>query len=221
MGERAPRGRARLVAAGVLIALYALPLFWPPGPCLPLPAPDDGTMARLFPGVPALWVVGRLAALALAAALLSDVPVSAWRDPFRRATASDRAPRTAFRLAALAVAIAQALAAPWAARLGSAGQTAYVAMLFAPAALLALERAGTRSALTPRTRRGALATAAVILVWTAARLVSDVGAWALRCSRRACCRFASRSHRSCRSSASRRRPAAWGWAARLRLRIPW
>lgn len=64
----------RRTAGLFCVAVYALPL-WAPPPAQPIfpPLPDATLLDRLFPGVPAWWIILRLACLGLGAALL------AWR----------------------------------------------------------------------------------------------------------------------------------------------
>jgi hypothetical protein len=163
--------RGRAISAAVLCLVYATPLFWPPGPAPADLVPDAGIVARLFPGVPPWWVVMRLVALAAMTAMLSGVrlPIGDALRPHGPAAASRLRPL------ALAVALLHAGSAPWASRLGPAGQVAYLAMLGVPALLLASTREATGA---PRGRRRpwrAVPVATVIVVWIAARLATDLG----------------------------------------------
>jgi len=143
---------------------------------MPTMAPGPGVLARLFPGVPALWVAVRLLALALAAVLLSRASGSMSHDPLAGTRPpEEHAARATLRRLALGVALLQALSAPWVGRLGPAGQAAYLGLLFAPAALLALARAAPGRRPAPGTWRGALATGVLIALWVVARLATDVG----------------------------------------------
>jgi hypothetical protein len=165
-----------LGCAAVLVAVYGLPLFWPPGPTMPASAPDAGVLDRLFPGVPPLWVVVRLAALALAAVLLGGAPGPAPHEPFADTCPPEPdATRRMSRGLALGVAVLQMLGAPWAAHLGPVGQAAYLGLLFVPAALLALSRPGPARQLAPGGWYGPAATGVLIALWVVARLATDVG----------------------------------------------
>jgi hypothetical protein len=139
-------------------------------------APADGTMARLFPGVPPLWVAGRLLALALAAVLLSAEPTWAIADPLRAsAPPRDLPRRSLLRWLALGIAVLQALGSPWAGGLGPLGQTAYFGLLFVPAALLAFAVPRPARAAHSPVRRHVVAIGVVILLWTAFVCVRDLG----------------------------------------------
>jgi hypothetical protein len=69
----------------------------------------------------------------------------------------------------------QALAAPWAEKLGALGQSLYLAMLFAPALVLGLASRERRHVAEAPTRRGVLAIAGIIVVWVALQVVVAVG----------------------------------------------
>ena len=105
----------RLAVAALLFAAYALPLFWPPTTA-PLRA-DAGLLERLYPGVPALWTGLRLLSLAASLALLAGFLT---REPFLAcaAAAAPAANRT-LRLAALFVAAALLVVAPFAGGFGA------------------------------------------------------------------------------------------------------
>jgi hypothetical protein len=172
----ATRSRVHLGCAAVLAAVYAVPLFCPPGPAMPASTPGAGMLARLFPGVPPLWVAVRLAALALAAVLLGWAPGAAPHEPFAERCPQDPFPtRRTPRGLALGVAVLQLFVAPWAAHLGPAGQAAYLPLLFAPAALLALSRPGPARQHARGGWHGPLATGALIALWVAMRLATDLG----------------------------------------------
>lgn len=163
----------RAVLAALLLLAFALPLFAPPAPVRVLAA-DASFLARLFPGVPPLWVAARLVALALGALLLSGAFVAA-RQPFRAAATGTRPGKGALRWLALGVALAHAVSALWVTRLGAAGQAAFVLMLGVPALLLAWPLRGQ----APRASSGrgistAVPVAALILLWTVWRLIGDL-----------------------------------------------
>ncbi len=159
----------RAVLAALLLLAFALPLFAPPAPVRVLAA-DASFLARLYPGVPPLWVAGRLVALALGALLLSGVPV-ADRQPFRAAATGPRTGKGALRWLALGVALAHAVSALWVTRLGAAGQAAFVLMLGVPALLLAWP---LRTPVPPPRRAALVPVATLILLWTVWRLIGDL-----------------------------------------------
>ncbi len=168
--------RARLAVAGLLLFAYAIPLFYPPTPVAlgTLTPPDAWLLARIFPGVPVFWIAARLAALAVAAVLLSGTDVPALRRTLDGESAAPSHARVGTRrLVALAGALLQACSAPWAFHLSPVGQTAYLLTLFVPAALL-----GCPERLTPRWRPrlawSAVLVAAVIVAWMVARLTTDL-----------------------------------------------
>jgi len=160
----------------VLLLVYAAPLFYPP-PSFPtgyVVPPDSWLLQRIFPSVPALWVALRLGALAAGALLLSRAHPSAVPGSLRSPSSARRHSGVLVaRGLALGVAFLHACAAPWASHLGPAGQTAYLAMLGMPGLLLALPGSFAVRARLRRWRR-ALPLAAVILVWVASRLVTDL-----------------------------------------------
>jgi hypothetical protein len=161
------RRRLRLGAALALLAAYALPLFDPPPAVAPAAMlPDTPLLERLFPGVPAGWVVVRLLCLAAGAAL-----VAAGRPPLL-ATGRGRVERAshtwtprraqALRWAA-AIASVQAISALFATHFSRPVQLLFIACLFLPTLLVwAIER--------PRPVRPDLRTAglvtAVMALWT-------------------------------------------------------
>src|SRR5262249_7582344 len=122
-----PRGRVayswqRVTFALLLLATYALPLFFPPGPA-PLGVPTRGDawfLERILPGVPPWWFAIRLVALVGGVVLLLPLRIAfphVRRDP-GTARSVDGAGR--LRLAAVVVAVSQALVSPWAGAFGSA-----------------------------------------------------------------------------------------------------
>jgi hypothetical protein len=170
-----PRGGAlRVGVACALAVAYAAPLFVPPAtPALGVPTPPDAwLLTRIFPGVPAWWVGLRLAALVAAAVLLAWRP---WPAPASegRAAAVAGAPPT-LRWIAVAIAALHLALAPFAAGLGPAGQVGYLAVLAVPALVLAWGE-GLLRAPSATAWRAVLPTAAVIAVWIAGRLVTDLG----------------------------------------------
>lgn len=173
--ERESRsGRARLWAGIALALVYAVPCFAPPVPAaLGMPTPPDAwLLARIFPGVPALWVGLRLTALAGAAVLLAARPF----DVLPPAVPDAARATVGLRVAAVALALAHLAASGFARGLGPAGQVGYLAALALPALVLALgERAAAGTAGARWSWRALAPTAAVVAVWVAARLVTDLG----------------------------------------------
>ena len=103
MIERTDGARSYAVPVGIACLLvYAAPLFYPPAsaPLGTVPGPDAWLLQRIFPSVPATWVLVRLVALAAAAFLLTgqagglDVVVPCSDAPVRR----DRRDRKSTRL---------------------------------------------------------------------------------------------------------------------------
>lgn len=132
-------------------------------------AADAGLLARLFPGVPPAWIAVRLVALAGAILLLSTGAAPVVRHPFaarRRATSPAPVPAAI----ALTIALLHAIASPWAGTLGPGGQSAYLALLLVPVAVLALPR----RVRTPRWRR-AVPIAALVGLWVVWCLATDLG----------------------------------------------
>lgn len=193
---RAPRPGRRtfaLMAAFALLAVYAVPAFAPPSPMPPAPPPADAALlARLFPGVPASWVLLRLAALALGAGL------AAWavaRPPPVRAPGFDASPvgpaaevPVRFAGAALAIAGAHALLALGASRLSRTGQLAHLLLLAIPPLILAIGQrrsAGVRR--LPVFPRGPVVVAAMLaagwfayrfsLAWHSPRVADAIDLW--------------------------------------------
>ena len=168
---RASARSAGLAVAALCAVVYAAPLFRPPPAALPHFDPDAGLLARLFPDVPPLWIVVRLVALAIAAVLASAPAVAA--DDGAPARAGPRArDRRALRIAAVVVAVLQAVAVPWAGALPPLGQAAYVVALALPALLFAAAVPATR----PRPTVGDwLPTAGIVVAWIAVATVRDVG----------------------------------------------
>ena len=100
--------RISIAAVVLLSAAYALPLFVPPAAVVPAAPPEGASWAtRVFPGVPAAWVIARLACLFLAAAIVAGwTTASPWSRPVHSHAAEPTlgAERLALALAALHVA---------------------------------------------------------------------------------------------------------------------
>lgn len=160
----------RLGAAGALVLVYAAPLLWPPGPAPWVPDVHAPLLARLFPGVPPLWVAVRLASLCGAAVLLAGAGLRGLPPPFRAAAVLPAPARADVRLPALAVATLQAAYAPWARTLGPAGQVAYLLALAVPPLLLAVPVAVRWR---PSALRRALPLGLAIVAWAAICLAVD------------------------------------------------
>ena len=74
--QQTRRGELRAVVGLALLLLYALPLFVPPPtPAVVPPTVAGGLVARIFPHVPAWWVVGRLIALSFGAILIAVIAI--------------------------------------------------------------------------------------------------------------------------------------------------
>lgn len=162
-----------LVLAGLCFAGYALPLFAPPSPSVVAgTAGTHGLLERVFPGVPPLYVVLRLVALAAAvgfavAALPRQTPLR-WPRRDRAAPEPGRGARTL----AVALATTQALLALRVQALGRAGQALYFLLFLAPAAVLWLDaRRRSQPGAGVRGDPGALLpVAAVLALWLVTRL---------------------------------------------------
>lgn len=159
--------RTRIVAGlALLAAAAALPFFPPFGD--PWGRPDSA-LERLLPGVPAWWVVLRLASLVGAAALLGSPQRSERAAAPIEAADTVRATREEIPRAAAALALVLAFAhlalACFASTLPRALQATYALLFLAPTAVLAV--AGRRG-LRPPTLRAA-----------AAPLLLLLGAWVL------------------------------------------
>jgi len=166
---------AMIVAA---IATYGgLTLVPPPATPMMLPAWDASVCERIFPGVPCLWVLLRLACMGfvfLAATLIAtrqpfdvpanDAPVAAWTP------LSPLSIKLAF-----ACALAHVLVLPWAAELTRHGQLAYIAWLFVPPIILfmaGVRRPPARS--QTRTATPWLALLLICVLWLLLRLPTSV-----------------------------------------------
>lgn len=159
----------RLAASVLLLAAFALPLYWPPaGAPLSVPAPDAGLIERLFPGLPAWWELMRLACLFAGALLFPGARFSPTAESSAPTPASPRAgtPRPALYLT-LALWVASYFVDTFTRPL----QLAYIAALFLPA-LVMLRLEGSQEGAAGRTTLSS-STAAVIgvvLVWLLIRV---------------------------------------------------
>ncbi len=167
LAEAPGRAPHLLLAAGMaFLTVYAGSLLFPP-PAAPLrpPALDASLMARLFPALPAWWIIARLACLGAGMVLIA-LSVCVTGDLPSAPAASRRRVAMPVQLLALLLAAAQALAAWWAADLDRHGQLAYVACLALPALVLTL---GSRRSPDERPATGGrasiAATAAIICAW--------------------------------------------------------
>jgi hypothetical protein len=124
-----------------LLLLYGLPLFVPPPAVYPAaPPPDAGLWQRLFPQVPAWWIVGRLICLGagagwLAWSLRSILPMRLPSAVTRRVSEPSSAPTAAS--IALLLALCHALSGLFAAHFNRFAETLYFFLLIVPALLLA------------------------------------------------------------------------------------
>ena len=163
---------------------YALPLLSPPS-AAESAASGAGVAGRLFPGVPAWWVVGRISCLFAGAALL------AWTAPQPRARAIRGAPSDLRRevsltavVLAFGVALAHSVCSLWVAHLPMPAQTLYFVLLGVPAAILAFAERLARSAPTfPAGSSGrstfalsptAWSVAVLVVAWAVARMVDSL-----------------------------------------------
>jgi hypothetical protein len=125
-----------------LVLLYVLPLFFPPAATAPVaPGPDAGIWQRIFPGVPAWWVLGRLACLSCGAALIAwstgaRLSLSLGR-PSAAAGPDAETVTRATPWIALFLALGHAAAGLFASQLGRRGEIAYFVFLAVPAIVLA------------------------------------------------------------------------------------
>lgn len=159
--------RTRIVAGlALLAAAAALPFFPPFGD--PWGRPDSA-LERLLPGVPAWWVVLRLASLVGAAALLGSPQRSERAAAPIEAADTVRATREGIPRAAAALALALAFAhlalACFASTLPRALQATYALLFLAPTAVLAV--AGRRG-LRPPSLRAAAAPLLLLGAWVLA-----------------------------------------------------
>lgn len=154
----------RLAASVVLLAAFALPLYWPPAGAPPvIPATDAGLLERLFPGLPAWWQLSRLACLLAGAVLLPPAPLRLGAPAVVVAPAANG---KAMR-AALYVTLGLGVASLFVDRFPRIVQLAYIATLFLPALVVARVVKAPAGA-APLARRLNASTAAVLIV---------VGAW--------------------------------------------
>jgi hypothetical protein len=134
------RARSCLALAVLLGAAYALPLFAPPVGAPPAPlAADAPLLERLFPGVPAWWVMGRLSSLAAAMVLVMWVRpgIPALRETPRGTVEADDSGVSPRRVqVALYAAAVQAVVGLGASYFGRLAQVLYVAWLAVPPLVL-------------------------------------------------------------------------------------
>jgi len=157
------RRRAALLAGILLLAAGVVPLLLAPAPARPLiPTPDDGLLARLFPGVPATWLVLRLIALAAGALAVAWATAPTQQAPRPRPPAP-LSSLPSWLVAFAATCAALALLAPW---LPRALQLALLPMMVAvPATLAAIQ---TRAWQALARHRSAAAAAGCIIVLSCA-----------------------------------------------------
>ncbi len=138
------RRRKGVTVLGLIFLLaYGLPLFLPPAATYPAPAPPTAEIfERLFPGVPACWVLSRLVFLLVGGFLIVsatgvDLPLRLRRaDADRRVHSSDQ-PIGVLAWIALVVALVHACTGFYAARFDRLAETSYFFFLAVPAVLLA------------------------------------------------------------------------------------
>jgi hypothetical protein len=164
----------RLLIGAALLLAYVLPLFAPP-PALPYePVTDASTLLeRVFPGVPAWWMGGRLVALLLGAALVAS---AVRRPPTRGLLAPGDAspapvPEAAAYRAALVAAALHVAVVPWVSRLSEIGQLLYLGWLAVPALVLAAGMRRTRPpGAGPAAGRVPIGVLLVVALWSISRL---------------------------------------------------
>lgn len=157
--------RGLLIVA--LLAAYALPLYWPPaGAALLVPTPDTPLLARLFPGVPAWWIISRLVCLALAAALLPRLALPA-PTAFTPDAAAPQPPALRNAMAAAAIV---ACAGFFVSSFNRPLQLLYIAALFLPTVILLLDERRQRSSPVASNRRALASIAVVVLLWLVIRV---------------------------------------------------
>jgi len=143
--------------------------FAPPGTAPAQPAlPNPTLLERLFPGVPASWVVVRLLSLFVGALLLVPTISGGRRLATANPAAKEASPPSplALRLA-LAAALLHPLLGLWATQFQRPMQYLYFAWLVVPALILRFSRSGERPpTATPRTARAICL--GIVLLWIAA-----------------------------------------------------
>ncbi len=156
---------------GLLAVVYAVPLLVPPVLVPPEPlAADASTVARMFPGVPAWWVLSRLTALAVASVIVArKLSFPQLGTPFVPVRGE---PPGALGWAGVGMAVTALVAAPFAASFSRPQQMWFVAALVAPPLLFAIAEGRVRPRLGAMGRaifqhRGVLL---VVLAWLAWRL---------------------------------------------------
>lgn len=158
-----------------LILVYALPVFIPPPPTAYVAASrETSTLARLFPQVPAWWVIGRLLALLGGAALIASTsrhPVV--RLPLRPRSAAPASARPWVPRVALLAALIQIACLPFVRQLPYFVKTLYVLWMFVPAGILAWKNMRYPLRVRPVGRKWqqtTWCTGALVVFWIVARL---------------------------------------------------
>jgi len=174
---------AELAGLGLLLA-YALPLHAPPaGQALLLQVPGAPLVERLFPGVPAVWIVARLSCLLLGATLLA-ASLRRWvgaADESTTAAAPVEAPHDA--VGTLVVAGVVLCLASWgSARFSHGGQLLFLACLLLVPVAASLAAAARREPSARRDRVSAggwLGPVVLASLWLLHRLPEAYGSWLL------------------------------------------
>lgn len=162
-------GTLRLAAGLAFLLLYALPLFAPPAsPLADATLVRHDLVTRLFPEVPAWWVLGRLAALVLGAALVASVAPGAGIGLTLARDAVSPGSR-AGRTVALLAAIAHVACVPFIGALSPVGQTLYLCWLAVPALVL-VATGDTRASSGRAVPRAVwIALGGIVVAWIAVR----------------------------------------------------
>lgn len=161
----------------LLLLAYVLPIYVPPPPVAYTPATVDTPMVtRLFPQVPAWWVMGRLLAVLLGAWLVTGngkhglLRLPRWRT----APAGYIEPWTL--RAAFVAALTHVCLLPFARELPYAIKSLYVLWIFVPTAILIAGNLASRQHRRPRSpiwRRTAGLTAGLLTTWIVVRLIAS------------------------------------------------
>lgn len=167
----------RLLLGLALILVYALPPFFPyPGAWISPATPETPLWERIFPNVPTWWVLGRLTALFIGAALIGWGCRSSIVEMPEAADRTDDSLQPWALKAALAAALLQIACLPFLRLLPGFAKSLYLLWIIVPAAIVAAGRKPQPfhlPPLSPAARRAALITAATIAIWAIVRLAAS------------------------------------------------